>query len=1283
MRTMLWMTAAAILTMGCTGSGLGTELESTPPAPDTSAANFTDAAAAADIALPTAPFEDAGRSEADTSTTTEADTDAEFDTNNLTDAVAEESGNFGAPCEEDADCYSGLCVEHRGSTVCSKACEEDCPPGWSCEQISLSGSDQAFVCVSSFEHLCRPCLGADDCTSETSQTACVSYGDDGAFCGASCAEDGDCPDGFVCQESTSMRGGMSAQCVRDDALCACSTLAIELGLVTECSVTNEHGTCSALRACTADGLAPCEAAIPAAESCNGEDDNCNGDSDEGTPCDDGDPCTSDACLGADGCVHDIVLGAPCDDGDPNTLDDSCTTDGSCEGTPITCEEGPCVLQSSPVDGACVTVYKVAGVVCDDEDSSTHNDICDADGGCAGTPYTCTPGECEASATPDGVGCVTEPMAAGLACDDANPETKGDACDGAGSCVGEPYTCSAGPCEVSAIANGTDCEVTPKAAGTACDDGDLGTTQDNCDGAGTCVGTAFTCTPGLCDISATPNGVDCDIIHVAAGVQCSDGDPNTLDDQCDGAGACVGTALTCTPGLCETMSVAVGGVCVPTYALTGAPCDDSDLTTKADICDGAGHCGGAPYACVAGNCDQSAAHNGVDCDVVHIPSGALCSDGDPNTLNDACDGAGQCIGVTLTCEPGVCQSANVAIDGACVPTYSLSGSPCDDGDLGTKVDLCDGAGTCAGTPITCTPSVCDVSAVANGVGCDVIHFDAGTPCSDGDPNTLDDTCDGVGGCVGAALECAPDICQTASTPDGGVCVPTFAQQGAHCDDGDLTTAGDYCDGQGGCIGIAITCTPGPCDASSTPNGVDCDVVHYPEGASCSDDDLSTAGDSCDAFGVCAGTPFLCELGPCDTSSTPNGVDCDVVLKAAGATCDDDDLTTSTDLCDDQGGCQGTPILCEPGQCDISSTPNGVDCTVIPRPADLPCNDGDLTTAEDTCDGAGGCLGTPYTCPEPSPCTPNFTQDGEGCIPNYAGSGTSCDDTLNQTKNDQCNGSGACQGTPYTCADPTPCIPSFTQDGEGCVPEFAALGTACSDDIDTTKNDVCNDSGSCQGTPYDCPGTTACIPSFTQDGESCVPEFAAAGTACDDGNPATSSDVCDGAGGCAGETSNCSVGGGVLIPSSGFCDPSPPSGWAQCAGWINTSGDDVSDTALDGCLNSNNRLRIRVWHNGVLEEDVYSEDANVSSWQEWNYLGGSVTKLKSTNWTGSTTFFTTTGGGSACYHNFQCGIDAPCGTLTLGTGNGSTIILAPGATDSMEYRNNCGGQAFVGRTIALYR
>ena len=42
------------------------------------------------------------------------------------------SGQFGAPCDENLDCYSHFCVESYEGGVCSKTCESECPEGWSC-----------------------------------------------------------------------------------------------------------------------------------------------------------------------------------------------------------------------------------------------------------------------------------------------------------------------------------------------------------------------------------------------------------------------------------------------------------------------------------------------------------------------------------------------------------------------------------------------------------------------------------------------------------------------------------------------------------------------------------------------------------------------------------------------------------------------------------------------------------------------------------------------------------------------------------------------------------------------------------------------------------------------------------------------------------------------------------------------------------------------------------------------------------------------------------------------
>lgn len=165
---------------------------------------------------------------------------------------------------------------------------------------------------------------------------------------------------------------------------------------------------------------------------------------------------------------------------------------------------------------------------------------------------------------------------------------------------------------------------------------------------------------------------------------------------------------------------------------------------------------------------------------------------------------------------------------------------------------------------------------------------------------------------------------------------------------------------------------------------------------------------------------------------------------------------------------------------------------------------------------------------------------------------------------------------------------------------------------------------------------------------------------------------------GSGGDCNVSGTSLIPSSRYVDYNPPSGWTQCAGFINTSGDDVAPNFLDNCLGSN-RMRIIVTNigSGQIEEDISATSLNSwSSWPNWNYLGGSATAHTRTYW-GSTTFFTTTDGRDAC------GQSSASNGTTLGTGNGSVAIVAGGNTNALEYRRSCGGAALNDRRIAIYR
>ena len=236
------LASMAVATLGCGADGgvVSTEPVDVPE-------QVVDVAVSADAATGLVDTMSTDAASIDTSTSDEAQTDivtppdAGVSESDEPDTSPEDDG-FGAPCDDDDDCPSGICVEHMGEELCTTLCDTDCPPGWSCEQVAIQGGDPIAVCVSSFEHLCRPCMTESDCTSETSVAACRDYGGQGMFCGATCDDDIDCPEGFMCQESTSSRDGASRQCVDIDGVCECSKMASELELSTSCSILNKFSS---------------------------------------------------------------------------------------------------------------------------------------------------------------------------------------------------------------------------------------------------------------------------------------------------------------------------------------------------------------------------------------------------------------------------------------------------------------------------------------------------------------------------------------------------------------------------------------------------------------------------------------------------------------------------------------------------------------------------------------------------------------------------------------------------------------------------------------------------------------------------------------------------------------------------------------------------------------------------------------------------------------------------------------------------------------------------------
>ena len=132
-----------------------------------------------------------------------------------------------------------------------------------------------------------------------------------------------------------------------------------------------------------------------------------------------------------------------------------------------------------------------------------------------------------------------------------------------------------------------------AQGVSCDDGNPDTHNDACNGEGLCIGSALNCpAPSPCIESYQASSCGCNPVYSHAGAACDDGDATTADDQCDGQGMCTGQPIECpTPSGCIQAYQIMGDSCVPTYKPIGTPCDDGNQATLEDVCSASGACEG--------------------------------------------------------------------------------------------------------------------------------------------------------------------------------------------------------------------------------------------------------------------------------------------------------------------------------------------------------------------------------------------------------------------------------------------------------------------------------------------------------------------------------------------------------------------------------------------------------------------------------------------------------------------------------------------------------------------
>ena len=389
---------------------------------------------------------------------------------------------------------------------------------------------------------------------------------------------------------------------------------------------------------------------------------------------------------------------------------------------------------------------------------------------------------------------------------------------------------------------------------------------------------------------------------------------------------------------------------------GVECLDGDPCTMADHCV-QDVCVGTPVECKDDNpCTDDGCDETGGC--VFTPNDDACDDGNPCTVGDQCNEE-ECVGTELPCDCQANEDCGELEDGnVCNGTLV-----CNMDVLPYKCDVD------AQTIIECNPpeegpdAVCQQAhCVPESGECQVIPANEGFACDDANACTAGDKCV-EGTCTpGIEINCADDnpcTDDSCDATDGCVHMPNIAP----CSDGDICTVNDTC-ADGACVpGNDLDCEDSnPCTADSCDVAVGC--THEPADEGCDDGNACTDGDHCEA-GVCVvDGPTPCNDGDeCTDDSCDPAAGC--VFSLNEAPCDDDNLCTLQDHCE-QGQCVGgEELLCDDGDpCTDDSCLDGFGCTFVLSEA--PCDDGDPCTEQDTC-SLGACSGIPKDCDDENPCT----------------------------------------------------------------------------------------------------------------------------------------------------------------------------------------------------------------------------------------------------------------------------------------------------------------------------
>ena len=743
-----------------------------------------------------------------------------------------------------------------------------------------------------------------------------------------------------------------------------------------------RGDCAAVgtRSCIDGELVDaCTPGEPGAEVCDGRDNDCDGRVD-----DDIAPVVSYCGIGACGaqgqktCIGGALVDS-CTPGAPGDAETCDGTDEDCDGdidegiepTVISCGLGDCRADGTRTceDGALVdscTPGAPMAEICDGSDQDCDGRI---DEGIAPVHTMCGVGACRQKGT---AACVDGELVDG--CAPGAPKAEicnaiDDDCDGAidEDIADEPVQCGVGACGSKGFdrcVSGVwveDCSPGTPTAET-CNGAD-----DDCDGA---TDEGIAPRPSTCGIGACAADGEITCIDGALVDSCAPGAPvaetcNGLDDDCDKANDedIAPLPSSCGDGVCAATGeiACIGGALVDSCTEgtpTAEACNGAD-----DDCDGATDEGIAdrPTSCGVGECGAYGIERCTDGALVddcqpHAPAAETCNGDD-----DDCDGA---IDEDIAAQPSTCGLGACAADGEITCVDGAPVDSCDAGDGSAETcngadDDCDGITDegIADQPTTCGVGACGAQGIERCTDGALVD-----DCAPGDPvaetcNGADDDCDGN---TDEGIATQPSACGTGACAANGeiACVDGALVDSCEAGDGSAETcngADDDCDGRTDedIADQPTTCGVGACGAEGIERCTDGALVDDcapgdPVAETCNgaDDDCdgttdegiatqpSTCGEgACAANGeiACQGGQLVdsCEAGDGD-AETCNGADDD---------CDgdiDEDIVPVPSACGEGTCAANGEIACIDGAL--------VDSCEAVEPSEEICND-----LDDDCDG----------------------------------------------------------------------------------------------------------------------------------------------------------------------------------------------------------------------------------------------------------------------------------------------------------------------------------------------